>query len=234
MCNNFSFIWLWFKRREVSSQHFSDFCSKQNSPATKGNVPNIQQMIYKIRNLQSKWLKYDGKSNKFQYKYCKCSIWFVVHIWIWYLLIYFICSDNLLAKCHYLKICLRSFTYNHHMSQDYASDVALEPIIWIVDNFSGFLGPVNTFSIANNDWFMLMLNPCVISVFCCCCCCINFSCSCDCSFGWAIVLVGKESSNADISGDIRLLATYQCNIPLCYGCIHTVRLSAWCKWWFNI
>lgn len=30
------------------------------------------------------------------------------------------------------------------MSQDYASDVALEPIIWIVDNFSGFLGPVNT------------------------------------------------------------------------------------------
>lgn len=33
-------------------------------------------------------------------------------------------------------------TYNHHMSQDYASDVLLEPIIWIVDNFTDFLGPV--------------------------------------------------------------------------------------------
>lgn len=31
------------------------------------------------------------------------------------------------------------------MSQDYATDVLLEPIIWIVDNFSGFLGPVNIF-----------------------------------------------------------------------------------------
>lgn len=59
---------------------FSDFCSKQNSPATKGNVSNTQQMIYKIRNSQSKWLKYDGKSNKFQCKYCKCVIQFVVDI----------------------------------------------------------------------------------------------------------------------------------------------------------
>lgn len=59
----------------------------------------------------------------------------------------FVCSDGFLAKCHYLKICFRSLTYNHHMSQDYASDVALEPIIWIVDNFSGFLGPVNKHTI---------------------------------------------------------------------------------------
>lgn len=37
------------------------------------------------------------------------------------------------------------------MSQEYASDVALEPIIWIVDNFSGFLGPVRI-SITNEMW----------------------------------------------------------------------------------
>lgn len=29
------------------------------------------------------------------------------------------------------------------MSQDYATEVLLEPIIWIVDNFSGTLGPVS-------------------------------------------------------------------------------------------
>ncbi|XP_055317033.1 palmitoyltransferase ZDHHC16 [Sitodiplosis mosellana] len=56
--------------------------------------------------------------------------------------------DSFLAKCHYFKICFRSFTYNHHMSQDYASDVALEPIIWIVDNFSGFLGPFFVVAVA--------------------------------------------------------------------------------------
>lgn len=145
---------------------------------------------------------------------------------------HFIRSDGFLAKCHYLKICFRSLTYNHHMSQDYASDVALEPIIWIVDNFSGFLGPVNNhttatfYSIRTDVSFF-------ISVFCGCSCCADIGCRCDCSFGWAIVLLGKEPSPNDISRDIRLLATYQCHIPLCDGGIHTARPSTRCKWLLN-
>lgn len=36
-----------------------------------------------------------------------------------------------------------SLTYNHHLNQSYAADVALEPIIWIVDNYAHFLGRVS-------------------------------------------------------------------------------------------
>lgn len=34
-------------------------------------------------------------------------------------------------------------TYNHHLNQSYAADVALEPIIWIVDNYAHLLGRVS-------------------------------------------------------------------------------------------
>lgn len=56
-------------------------------------------------------------------------------------------SNKFIEKCQYLKICFRSLTYNHHMSQDYATEVLLEPIIWIVDNYSGSLGPVSRFPV---------------------------------------------------------------------------------------
>lgn len=52
-------------------------------------------------------------------------------------------SNKFLEKCQYLKICFRSLTYNHHMSHDYATEVLLEPLVWIVDNFAGSLGPVS-------------------------------------------------------------------------------------------
>lgn len=41
----------------------------------------------------------------------------------------------------YIKHCLKSLFYNHHMNQSYAGDVLLEPMFWIVDNYSGLLGP---------------------------------------------------------------------------------------------
>lgn len=204
------------------------FCSKQNSSAAKDNVQNIQQMVFRVENLQSKWSKYDGKSNKYQWKYCKCfhSIGWLWFHWISFIL--FVCSDSFLAKCHYLKICFRSLTYNHHMSQDYASDVALEPIIWIVDNFSGFLGPVNNHTIAKFHSIRTNL-ACFVSVFCCCSCCFDIGCGCDCSSGWAAILLGKEPSSNYTARDIRLLVTYKCHIPLCDGCIHTAWPSSWCK-----
>lgn len=39
-----------------------------------------------------------------------------------------------------------SLTYNHHLNQSYVADVALEPIIWIVDNYAHFLGRVSKHS----------------------------------------------------------------------------------------
>lgn len=38
---------------------------------------------------------------------------------------------------------MNSLTYNHHMSQSYAADVLLEPIVWIVDNYANCLGRVS-------------------------------------------------------------------------------------------
>lgn len=43
---------------------------------------------------------------------------------------------------------LRSLTYNEHMSQNYAIDILLEPIFWIVDNFAKYLGKVFVFCVS--------------------------------------------------------------------------------------
>lgn len=117
-------------------------------------------------------------------------------------------SDKFLEKCQYLKICFRSLTYNHHMSQDYASDVMLEPIIWIVDNFSGFLGPVSIFFFPlENVVPLILIARILISVLRCCGCCFDISCSCDCTFPWAAILLAKKSIRDNMSSDIWLLAT---------------------------
>lgn len=56
------------------------------------------------------------------------------------------CRQKLRACGNYWKICVLSLTYNHHLNQSYAADVALEPIIWIVDNYAHFLGRVSKHS----------------------------------------------------------------------------------------
>lgn len=53
------------------------------------------------------------------------------------------CREKLKTCGNYWKICVLSLTYNHHLNQSYAADVALEPIIWIVDNYAHFLGRVS-------------------------------------------------------------------------------------------
>ena len=63
----------WSGVKLVRAQTNFLFSSKQNTSAAKGNVQNIQQMVFRVENFQSKWSKYDGKSNKYQWKYCKCS-----------------------------------------------------------------------------------------------------------------------------------------------------------------
>lgn len=50
-------------------------------------------------------------------------------------------------RYQYSVQCIRSLTYNHHMSQSYASDVCLEPIFWFVDNFTHLLGPFFVFAV---------------------------------------------------------------------------------------
>ncbi|XP_063704599.1 palmitoyltransferase ZDHHC16 [Culicoides brevitarsis] len=50
-------------------------------------------------------------------------------------------SRSLAFRYLYIKTCLMSLFYNHHMNQNYIGDVLLEPMIWIVDNYSGLLGP---------------------------------------------------------------------------------------------
>lgn len=44
-------------------------------------------------------------------------------------------------KFSYFSLCFQSLFYNVHLSQSYVSDCLLEPIFWIVDNFSVVLGP---------------------------------------------------------------------------------------------
>lgn len=51
-------------------------------------------------------------------------------------------SDRILDRYEYIKLCICALMYNHHMNSSYASDVAMEPIYWIVDNYTHVLGPV--------------------------------------------------------------------------------------------
>ncbi|XP_055903075.1 palmitoyltransferase ZDHHC16 [Eupeodes corollae] len=44
-------------------------------------------------------------------------------------------------RWNYIKTCLHSLTYNHHMNASYASDVLMEPVFWFVDNYTYLLGP---------------------------------------------------------------------------------------------
>lgn len=46
-----------------------------------------------------------------------------------------------------IVLTIRSLTYNHFMNSSYASDVIMEPMIWFVDNFTKFLGPVSSFDL---------------------------------------------------------------------------------------
>ncbi|KAL9893652.1 palmitoyltransferase ZDHHC16 [Glossina fuscipes fuscipes] len=46
-----------------------------------------------------------------------------------------------LIKWSYIKLCVRSLTYNAHLDASYASDVLMEPIYWFVDNYAHVLGP---------------------------------------------------------------------------------------------
>lgn len=142
---------------------------------------------------------------------------------------HFIFSDKLVAKCRYLKVCFRSFTYNHHMSQDYASDVLLEPIIWIVDNFSGFLGPVSALPLMAICSLLILMSSIFLSVLCDCGCRFDISCSCDCTFRRTAILLAKECIDDDMSCDIWILASYKRCIPLLYGSDNATRISTRCK-----
>lgn len=48
-------------------------------------------------------------------------------------------------RYEYMKLCLASLLYNHHLNQSYVSDVCMEPIFWFVDNYTHVLGPVINF-----------------------------------------------------------------------------------------
>uniref|UniRef100_A0A1A9VAV3 Palmitoyltransferase n=1 Tax=Glossina austeni TaxID=7395 RepID=A0A1A9VAV3_GLOAU len=50
-------------------------------------------------------------------------------------------SNLWLIKWSYIKLCVRSLTYNEHLDASYASDVLMEPIYWFVDNYAHLLGP---------------------------------------------------------------------------------------------
>uniref|UniRef100_A0A1I8MF10 Palmitoyltransferase n=1 Tax=Musca domestica TaxID=7370 RepID=A0A1I8MF10_MUSDO len=41
----------------------------------------------------------------------------------------------------YMKLCWHSLTHNNHMNASYATDVCMEPVFWIVDNYTHLLGP---------------------------------------------------------------------------------------------
>ncbi|KNC33173.1 hypothetical protein FF38_03639 [Lucilia cuprina] len=54
-------------------------------------------------------------------------------------------TKNLVNFCQlrwsYVQLCWRSLTYNHHMNASYATDVCMEPVFWVVDNYTHLLGP---------------------------------------------------------------------------------------------
>lgn len=50
-------------------------------------------------------------------------------------------SCRLKQRYHYFITCIKSLTYNTHLSQSYVSDICIEPLIKFVDNFTHLLGP---------------------------------------------------------------------------------------------
>jgi palmitoyltransferase len=46
-----------------------------------------------------------------------------------------------MMKARVVRLSLASLFYNEHMSVNYAFDTLLEPIFWLVDHFTGVLGP---------------------------------------------------------------------------------------------
>lgn len=49
--------------------------------------------------------------------------------------------DKCRTRMWYLRLCVQSLMYNSHLNQSYASDVCMEPIFWVVDNYTHLLGP---------------------------------------------------------------------------------------------
>ncbi|XP_037955971.1 palmitoyltransferase ZDHHC16-like [Teleopsis dalmanni] len=61
-------------------------------------------------------------------------------------------TKNLIARLQlryaYMKLCFHSLTYNIHTNPSYATDVCMEPIFWIVDNYTHLLGPFFVIGVA--------------------------------------------------------------------------------------
>lgn len=78
------------------------------------------------------------------------------------------------------------------MNQSYAADVALEPIIWIVDNYAHFLGRVSA-QHASTSVEILLLNQWIfesVLVFRCLCGYFNIRCCIYRPLDWTSILVG--------------------------------------------
>lgn len=57
----------------------------------------------------------------------------------------------------YMKLCWCSITYNHHMNASYATDVCMEPVFWIVDNYTHLLGPFFVVGVALLTTFVVSI-----------------------------------------------------------------------------
>lgn len=95
----------------------------------------------------------------------------------------------------YMKLCWHSLTHNNHMNASYATDVCMEPVFWIVDNYTHLLGPVRgiliegyTLTHFQNHFHFFF------EVLCCWRCLINH-CRCQyCLLDRTSILVGQKSN----------------------------------------
>lgn len=115
--------------------------------------------IYSEQNHGKNQMEIEGSSAEFQVRQPECNLDIADMSWIWIFL--FDCTKNresVSRQFTYLQTCFRSLTYNHHMSQDYAFDVLMTPIFWIVDNYVHLLGPVCfQYALSVFSWMKIML-----------------------------------------------------------------------------
>lgn len=72
-------------------------------------------------------------------------------------LIKFLFRRGCMRRWKYLRLCRRSLFYNHHLNNSfiYASDVAVEPLLRLVENYTHLFGPVGPLSLPVSiliDW----------------------------------------------------------------------------------
>lgn len=115
------------------------------------------------------------------------------------------------------------------MSQDYACDVLLEPIVWVVDNFTDFLGPVSIWiqrQQSINSYFKPKKKRLVFRM---CGSGINISNCCDSSLGRFVILVATKSIIHNWTDHHWILVADQCHIPLFHGCFYIAWFPSRCK-----